>query len=166
MKTGAQQDSRYPAAKAPKLAILGPVLTAESYLEKLTPKLAILGPVRVPKIQRKKIIVLYDCVRVWGSRVWRAILKSQQGYTPTKFWQEEARRRVMHKLSSPKHCIFVFLTWSWLDVPAIVPSLLRMVVFVRIPMQRLDRLSHMRESYTWSSFSYAGNLFDDWWCIS
>jgi hypothetical protein len=122
MNTGAQQDLRYPAAKAPKLAILGPVLTAESYPEKLTPKLAILGPVRVPKIQGKKIIVLYDCVRVWGSRVWRAILKSQQGYSPTKFWQEEVRRLVIHKLSSPKHCIFVFFDLDLMSLPSFLLS--------------------------------------------
>jgi hypothetical protein len=109
--------------------------------------------------------VLYDCVRVWGSRVWQAILKSQQGLHPYKIQERRG------EAATNSHAFFFSQTlhfrglWSWLDVLAIFPSLLRMVVFVRKPMQWLDRLSHMRELYTWSSFSYAGNLFDDWWCI-
>ncbi len=108
--------------------------------------------------------MLYDCFRVWGSRVWQAILKSQQGLHPYKIQARrgEAATNLQAFFSQTLH--FRGL-WSWLDVLAIFPSLLRMIVFVRTPMQWLDRLSHMRELYTWSSFSYAGNLFDDWWCI-
>ncbi len=108
--------------------------------------------------------MLYDCVRVWGSRVWQAIRKSQQGLHPYKIQARRGEAATNSQAFFSQTLHFRGL-WSWLDVLTIFPSFIRMVVFVRIPMQWLDRLCHMRELYTWSSFSYAGNLFDDWWCI-